>query len=293
MLSVIESIKAVVVKLLLMFTVIVLAVAAYRWLVLPALQIAFELNEPATALLRRLGILLVILLAYGSYVRFYDKRPVKELHFPVLRVCMGLLSGAGMIALVSALLFAFGIYEVTAYRGWQTGLLDVALVILVAAIIEEIVFRAVLFQAMESQWGTVAALWLQSLIFSLLHIANLDTQMNTLALGITVLSGTLIGAFWTILYVYVRNVWVVAAHHAAWNFTVVLTGLPLSGLSDWQGLAPLQSVYQGANWLTGGAVGPEDSVVTIVMVIIAVFAMVWLAQKQDRFYPAAAAVIKQ
>lgn len=288
--SVITSIKAVAVKLLLAITIIALAVAAYRWLMLPALQWLFQLDEPATALLRRVGILLVILLAYGIYVRYAEKRPVSELRLPLVGVAVGLLSGAAMIVLVSALLFAGGVYEVTAYRGWQTGLLDIALVILVAAVIEEIVFRAVLFQALESQWGTATALWLQSLIFSLLHIANIDGQIDAQALVITVISGILLGAMWTVMYVYVRNVWVVAAHHAAWNFTVVLTGLPLSGLDDWRAMAPLQSVYHGPNWLTGGVVGPEDSVVTIVMVIITVAALLWLAKKRQRFYPAARAL---
>ncbi|GAB2910461.1 lysostaphin resistance A-like protein [Rheinheimera gaetbuli] len=290
---VINPIKAVVVKLLLAITIIALAVAAYRWLMLPALQWLFQLDEPATALLRRVGILLVMLLAYGLYVRYSEKRPVTELHFKFTGVALGLLAGAAMIVLVSALLFAGGVYEVTAYRGWQSGLLDIALVILVAAVIEEIVFRAVLFQALESQWGTVTALWLQSLIFSLLHIANLNDQMDAQALVITVISGTLLGAMWTVMYVYVRNVWVVAAHHAAWNFTIVLTGLPLSGLDDWQAMAPLQSVYHGPNWLTGGVVGPEDSVVTIVMVIISVGALLWLAKKNQRLYPSAAVRLGQ
>lgn len=286
--SVIISVKAVVVKLLLAITIMALAVAAYRWLMLPALQWLFQLDEPATALLRRVGILLVILLAYVIYVRYSEKRPVTELHFKFTGVTVGLLAGAAMIILVSALLFAGGVYEVTAYRGWHSGLLDIALIILVAAMIEEIVFRALLFQALESQWGTLTALWLQAVIFSLLHIANLDSQMDTQALVITIISGTLIGALWTVMYVYVRNVWVVAAHHAGWNFTVVLTGLPLSGLDDWQALAPLQSVYHGPNWLTGGVVGPEDSVVTLVMVVIAVAVLLWWAKKQQCFYPAAA-----
>ena len=29
------------------------------------------------------------------------------------------------------------------------------------------------------------------------------------------------------LFVLTRNLWVVAAHHAAWNFTILLSGLPL------------------------------------------------------------------
>jgi hypothetical protein len=49
------------------------------------------------------------------------------------------------------------------------------------------------------------ALWLQSLLFAVAHIENLGV------------------------------------HHAAWNFTIILTGLPLSGLGDWIALAPIAS----------------------------------------------------
>lgn len=103
-------------------------------------------------------------------------------------------------------------YKVTSYRGLQAGLLDIAFVILAAATIEEIVFRAVLFVALARRWGTVNTLWLQSLLFSVLHIANLEHTVTTVDLVVTVVSGTLIGLFWTLLFIYTRNVWLVAAN---------------------------------------------------------------------------------
>lgn len=261
------------------------AVIAFRYGLLPILQQGFQLDDEGAGLLRRAGVFIAVVLGYITYVRMFEKRSPRELVFNPVPVGLGLFFGAAMIVFVASILFGVGVYEMTAYRGLQLGLLDIAFVILVAATIEEIVFRAVLFAALEQRWGTVKALWLQSLLFSVLHIANLADSVSILDLVITVFSGTLIGVFWTLIFIYTRNVWVVAAHHAGWNFAVVLTGLPLSGLSDWQVQAPLQSIYHGPNWLTGGSVGPEDSVLTIVLVLVSSVAIFMFAQRQQRLIP--------
>ena len=258
------------------------AVTAFRFGLLPVLQLGLQLDGESLGSLRRAGVFITLILAYIAYVRLFEKRSPHELRFKPLPVALGALSGIAMIALVSSILFSSNVYEVTSYRGLQAGLLDIAFVILVAATLEEIVFRAVLFVALERRWGTVNALWLQSLLFSVLHIANLEDTVTTVDLIVTVVSGTLIGVFWTLLFIYTRNVWVVAANHAAWNFAVVLTGLPLSGLRDWQVQAPLESISHGPNWLTGGSVGPEDSVLTIAMVLLSSVALFAFAYRQQR-----------
>jgi hypothetical protein len=84
------------------------------------------------------------------------------------------------------------------------------------------------------------------------------------------------------VFVVSRNLWVAAANHATWNFTIVLTGVPLSGLEDWLRLAPFASVYRGPDWLTGGQFGPEASVVTMVLLTAAAVAMWTLAGAKGR-----------
>ena len=71
------------------------------------------------------------------------------------------------------LMFALNAYEVNAYRGLQEGLLGVAGLIVVAAVLEELIYRCILFRILETAMGTVWALWLQSLVFALMHIANI------------------------------------------------------------------------------------------------------------------------
>lgn len=275
-------------KLAVASAAIVAAVVLFRWALLPGTSMLLNLGPDTLSILRRAGVLCCVILAYFAYVRFYERRQASELRIAPLPMIIGALSGAAVIALVSLFLFSIGTYEVTTYRGFDPALLGVAGFILVAATIEEFVFRGVLFQALEHAWGTIPALWLQSLFFSVLHIANLDSNTGTMAIVVSVVSGTLIGAFWTLIFILSRNLWVVALNHAAWNFAVVLTGLPLSGLDDWRAVAPLESTYQGSAWLTGGVVGPEDSLITVLVVIAIVVGMVLWSHKTNRMRNAAA-----
>lgn len=281
-------VKTLLLKLAVASAAIVAAVVLFRWGLLPGLVSVFGLEPDTVTIFRRAGVLCSVVLAYFAYVRFYEQRQASELRIVPLAMTAGALGGAGVIGLVSLFLFSIGAYEMHVYRGLDPALLGVACFILVAATIEEFVFRGVLFQAFEHAWGTIPALWAQSLFFSVLHIANLDSNAGVMTMIVSVFSGTLIGAFWTLVFIQTRNLWVVSLNHAAWNFAIVLTGLPLSGLDDWRVVAPLESTYQGSVWLTGGVVGPEDSVITILLVAIIVVGMVLRARKHNHMLNAAA-----
>ena len=101
-------------------------------------------------------------------------------------------------------------------------------------------------------------------------------------------SVSLLGLLWAGLFVLVRNLWVVAANHAAWNFTILLSGVPLSGIEDWRALAPFESRYAGPDWLTGGMFGPESSLLVIVSTSIVVALLLRAAQRRGAFLVPAA-----
>jgi len=258
-------------KMLLVLAAIIAAVQVFRLLLLPQIQSAFHLDDPGTSAVRRIGILVAAILAYWATNRLIEKRAIVELRFAPRGIVLGALAGAAVISITTLSLFAAGIYEVTELRGMQSGLLGVAGLILVAAMLEELVFRGVLFRMLESTWGTVPALWLSSLLFGLQHVANVEGA-NLVASMTTVISVMLIGAFWALIFVHTRNLWIVGANHAAWNFAIMLTGLPLSGLED----------YNGPDWLTGGAFGPENSVLTIGVIVLCLAALFREARKRKQ-----------
>jgi len=269
-------------KLLLAYVLLAGAVTLYRWVLLHALQPALGLDDAATSLLRRGGVLLSALLAYVVYVRLAEKRRAIELHLAPSGIAIGTVSGALLVSLPLFVLFALGAYEAVAWRGLQSGLFGVACVILVAAVLEELVFRGIVFRVLEDALGSLPALWLQSLVFAVLHIANIDDRASTMELVTTVASVTMVGALWTLIFIHSRNIWVAGTNHAAWNFVIVLSGAPLSGLEDWRELAPIATDVSGPGWLTGGVFGPESSPVTLLVVGLSLAALLRRARARQR-----------
>lgn len=258
-------------KLLAAAATIAVAAAVYRFGLLPAIEWAFLPSEGVTALLRRGGTLGFAVLGYAAYVRWVEKRAVTELRLAPSAMVAGAVGGVLLISITTATLFGLGYYTVTGVNGWDHAP-AVAGTIWTVAMLEEVVFRGVLFRILEEACGTWMACALQSVFFGAIHLFNIDADPMTMLL--TVLGTALVGAMWTCLFVATRNLWVCGAHHAAWNCGIAATGVPLSGLEDWRALVPLQSTYQGPVWMTGGEYGPEASVLCIVVVALAVAALV-------------------
>lgn len=243
-----------------------------------AIDAAFALPPSVASAMRRVGIFLAALGAYWATCRWWEQRATPELAVSPAAILAGGLVGAAWIAVPLAIVYAVGGYEVLAVRGVVFPLAGVFVVIVVAAFLEELVCRAVLFRILEQGVGTTAALGLSVTVFSLAHIGNGDGTLLDEVVG--VVAGLLVGALWTLLFAWTRNLWVVTANHALWNFTIILTGLTLSGIEDWRVLGPIASGFAGPMWLTGGAFGPESSAVTMVWVAGWV-AVLWRRSRRD------------
>ena len=114
---------------------IVGAVQLVRLLLLPAIQSVFHPGDAMTSVLRRTGIFLFAILAYWAYVRLFERRRASELRIAPLQIALGALSGSLLIAIALLLMFALGAYDLGAYRGLQSGLLGVAGLIVIAALL--------------------------------------------------------------------------------------------------------------------------------------------------------------
>ena len=258
------------------------AVALVRLGLIPLIDAVFQPGPAWLSILRRIGIVVAALASYWAYVRWHEKRSAAELHLKPLRLLLGGAGGAVLVGLPIALLFALGAYELVSWRGFSPALLGVAGMIGIAAFLEELVYRCLLFRVLERTWGTVVALVAQAVIFAVGHLENVvqGQVADTVAMLVSV---TLLGLLWAGLFVLTRNLWAVAAHHAAWNFTILLSGVPLSGIEDWRALAPMESIYAGPDWLTGGLFGPESSLLVIVWVTVAVVLLLRFASRRGAF----------
>lgn len=263
------------------------SILLFRKGLLPLIDGAFHPGPEWLSVFRRAGILLSAVGGYWAFVHWHEKRPAAELRLRPLPLLLGGASGAAMVALPMAVLFACGVYECVLFRGASPALLGVAAVIGIAATLEELTYRCLLFRILERTWGTKWALAVQAVLFALQHLENV-AQGGTGDAVTMLVAVTLGGLLWGAVFILARNLWVVAAHHAAWNFTILLSGVPLSGIEDWRTLAPLESRFAGLDWLTGGMFGPESSWLVIASTTVAVGLLLRAARRRGAFVAPAA-----
>jgi membrane protease YdiL (CAAX protease family) len=256
-------------------TCLVGSIATYRLLIHPAIASVLALGDEASSVVRRIGIFASVVLAYRVFVRYYERRPVLELAPRYLWTLLSAVAGALSIGVTILFLYASGHYHLVSFRGFD-GTAGVLAQIAIAAVIEELAFRGVLFRIVEETTGTAAALLASAVIFCVAHLANNGLH------GVTLLTIALAGLMWAGVFVVWRNLWVVAAHHGCWNATIFLIGVPLSG-EDWRAQAPLETLPHGSVLWTGGAFGPEDSLVNIVVMMGLCAGLFWLARRRQQW----------
>lgn len=254
----------------------------FRQGLLPLIDMAFRPSPEWLSALRRAGILVAAIAGYWAYVHWHEKREASELRLRIIRLMFGGGSGAVLVAIPIGMLFALGAYELVLFRSAPPALLGVAVLIGIAATLEELTYRCLLFRVLERAWGTGVALAVQSVIFALVHLENVE-QGGAGEIATMLVSVTLLGLLWAGVFILTRNLWVVVANHAAWNFTILLSGVPLSGIADWRDLAPLETRYAGPDWLTGGMFGPETSLLVIIAVAVVVVLLLGMARRRGAF----------
>ena len=263
------------------------SILIFRQGLLPLIEAVFHPGPELLSVFRRTGILLTAVSGYWAFVRWHERRDATELHLRPIHLILGGASGAALVALPMAVLFALGVYEAVLFRGASSALLGVAVLIGIAAILEELTYRCLLFRVLERAWGTTVALLIQAVVFALQHLENVAqggiSDVVTMLIAVTVT-----GLLWAAVFVLTRSLWVVAANHAAWNFTILLAGVPLSGIEDWRTLAPLESRLAGPDWLTGGMFGPESSWLVIASTAVAVVLLLRAARRRGAFFVPAA-----
>lgn len=201
---------------------------------------------------------LAALAAYALYVRVVERRPVDELgsRGAIAEIAAGLAGGAALVGAVVGCLVLVSIYRVDGVNAAAPGLVAGFAQMMFVGVFEELLMRAVLFRLLERSLGSWAALVISSLLFGLAHLPG--NGAGTLALVIAIVAGAFFGAAW----LATRRLWLCAALHVGWNFTLGhVFSAAVSGHERTAGL--VEGHLQGADWLTGGAYGLEGSVLTL------------------------------
>ncbi len=217
----------------------------------------------------------VLLVAYLAYVRWVEKRPASELslHGAAKEVGSGFLLGAAIISLSVALLAASGSYQVVGFNG-DVRWLHYLAGFLAVAMLEELLFRAVLFRLLEKSLGSVIAIVISTGLFGLVHLLNPNAGWLSTA-SLTLISLIFVGSF-----LLTRRLWLCMGLHWSWNLFQALYSVSVSGI-DTNGL--LISKLTGPSWLTGGGFGVEASLLTLLLSVIAASYLLLQAYRKGQF----------
>ena len=207
-----------------------------------------------------------ILLAVTLAVEYYcAQQTLAEVGFPsqgaIGGILGGLLVGAILFSIVVAVLALAHCYTAS-FQSWNALLPGLAF-FLIGALVEELLFRGVLFRLIEKMTGTWIALALSAILFGAIHIANPHATIFS-SLAIALEAGVLLG----LAYVLTRSLWFAIGIHWGWNlFEGPIFGTQVSG---GQFTATMfHAKVSGPTWLTGGSFGPEAGVVALIVCLAA------------------------
>lgn len=203
----------------------------------------------------------IILGLYALFVRWIERHWPADLPLGKLvpHTLLGILVGFIIMVLVVSTIVAMGDATVT-WKGFSVEKqFSVFMMFLAVAVGEEMIFRGVIFRWIDERWNTWVALLISAILFGWMHISN-DNATWWSSLAIAVEAGLLLGA----AYKWSGSLWVPIGIHWAWNYTQGnIFGLAVSG-SD-AGETMLTTIVNGPDIITGGAFGPEASIISVIL----------------------------
>jgi uncharacterized protein len=193
-------------------------------------------------------------------LRHVDRKPWSEIGLgrsaakagPVIA---GFSIGAFAIAIPILLLIALGWLRYRPVIITPPGhpLVALTMVLIPAALNEELLTRGYLLTLIRDAWGWPAAVVITSIGFGLLHLANPGATLQSVTIV------TLAGVFLAIVRIATGSLYAAWAAHFAWNWVMaVVFHAAVSGLTfDVPGY---RYVDAGPDWATGGVWGPEGGI---------------------------------
>ncbi|CAH1192150.1 type II CAAX endopeptidase family protein [Paenibacillus sp. JJ-223] len=227
------------------------------------------------SLLLTLTMSFLAIIVYMLTMKYLARRSIPELSKKGagFEAVMGALTGVIFIALSTIIIVSLGGYSFQWANNADTvtNLIASIEAALGAAIVEELIFRGLMFQAMNKLLGNWAALAVTSLFFGIAHLGNAGATLWS-AFAITLEAGVLLGA----AFMWRRNLWFAMGLHFSWNALEGLLGIPVSGHTT-AGLLIVK--MQGPYLLTGGDFGLEGSVVPVIISLLIAIPMLYTANR--------------
>ena len=254
---------------------IVALVAFIEWLRSSLLD-KTNLHDDTKALIVAITEATAVTACYIFLFRAYEKRRIHELNALKAgsNIILGFLTGIILQSLFILFICLFGNFSVVTVNPFSTLLSPIAFA-LAAGFVAEIIIIGVVFRLLEEQTGTVIALVIFVILFTVLHV-NVNGA-TLVSVGATAMqAGFLLPA----AYVFRRSLWIPVFLHFGWDLAEpgIFGGInPSSSLT--QGL--LTSKISGNPLLTGGVNGPQDSLSSLLLCLLAGIIFLLLAKRKN------------
>ncbi len=248
-----------------------------------------EFNSPVNILFFAM-IDVVLVIAAWITLRFVDKRPFKLLGFEFnwrsgKEFLLGCVIGFLNFLLVYLILVAFGWIDFTFNHLGVSVVKSMILFLfsyLFAAMIEELMNRGYILQALLEGTSPWIAVGLISTVFAVFHLPNDNMSWRS------ILFLFIHGILYASVYLQTRSLWPAIGLHSTWNFTQgPIFGMNVSGteLSD----SLIATIPRGSELFTGGAFGAEGSIVAsfislVFIVVLWIFPLLIIPEDRRRLW---------
>ncbi len=207
---------------------------------------------------------IIVLATYLAASKWIERRTPSELNPARLlpETGIGLVLGFALFSAVMVVLWMVRVYHPSG-QGTASGLATGFVFAVLAGVLEEILFRGLLFRLSSLIVGTWGALTFTAIFFGAAHAFNPGASFFS-SLAIAIEAGILLGA----AYAATQRLWVPIGLHIGWNFTEgSIYTMSISGTGTKSGL--ILGSLTGPPILTGGQFGPEASMVAVLVCLAA------------------------
>lgn len=250
--------------------------------VLNLLRSAFSITN--TGLANLLAFVLVTpaaYFAYWMYVRYVERRELTELgsENTIQEFGLGALIGFGLFTLIIAILWLLGFYRVEGWDILWLSLIGALVGAFVSAFAQELIFRGILYRIIDEWRGLWWALAISALLFGLIHLTSAGATIFS-AIAIALQAGVLLGA----AYALTSRLWMAIGLHTMWDFANDgVFGVGVAGQSGESIKGLLQVSLSGPTLLTGGELGVEASMASLLIVLAAGAILLQRAYRKRQF----------
>ena len=240
-----------------------------------------------TAGMQMLFVYLSVTLATWVTLRFIDKRPFISIGLTFKKdslkeLGLGLLLGTGMMSLIFVIEYSLGFvhveFQVLTVQQQLMIFGSSAFLYIIVGYGEEILFRGYILQVMAEGTSRLISALFFGVLFAFAHSKNPNASLFGL------INVGLAGIWLALAYYRTNALWLPIGLHISWNFCQgFVYGYPVSGTSS-NNEQISKAIQSGAEWITGGAFGPEGGALATVMLVLSsllIYYSPWFSSSPD------------